>query len=61
MKSIFASEIQPEARKRFCQLVDELDGKAEKVIDTLSVMDLPMKYRRHLAKPIGRYGLLIHS
>ena len=57
MKRIFASESQAEARERFRQLVDELDGKAEKAIETLenglddalSVMVLPGKYRRRLA------------
>ena len=57
MKRIFASENQAEARERFRQLVDELDGKAEKAIETLengledalAVMVLPEKYRRRLA------------
>lgn len=57
MKRIFAAENQAEARVRFRQLVDELDGKAEKAIETLenglddalAVMVLPEKYRRRLA------------
>jgi len=57
MKRIFAAENQAEARARFRQLVDELDGKAEKAIeilengldDALAVMVLPEKYRRRLA------------
>ena len=57
MKRIFASENQAEARERFRQLADELDGKAEKAIETLengledalAVMVLPGKYRRRLA------------
>jgi len=57
MKRIFAAENQTEARARFRQLVDELDGKAEKAIeilengldDALAVMVLPEKYRRRLA------------
>ena len=57
MKRIFASETQAEARERFRQLADELDGKAEKAIETLengledalAVMVLPGKYRRRLA------------
>ena len=57
MKRIFASETQAEARERFRQLADELDGKAEKAIETLengledalAVMVLPDKYRRRLA------------
>lgn len=57
MKRIFSSENRTEARERFRQLVDELDGKAEKAIETLenglddalAVMVLPDKYRRRLA------------
>lgn len=57
MKRIFTAENQAEARARFRQLVDELDGKAEKAIETLenglddalAVMVLPEKYRRRLA------------
>jgi transposase-like protein len=57
MKRIFAAENQAEARARFRQLVDELDGKTEKAIETLenglddalAVMVLPEKYRRRLA------------
>jgi len=57
MKRIFSSVTQVEARERFRQLVDELDGKAEKAIETLengledalAVMVLPEKYRRRLA------------
>jgi transposase-like protein len=56
MKRIFSSEKQTEARARFRQLADELDGKAEKAIETLengledalAVMVLPEKYRRRL-------------
>lgn len=57
MKRIFSSVTQVEARERFRQLVDELDGKAEKAIETLengledalAVMVLPERYRRRLA------------
>jgi len=57
MKRIFAAENRAEARARFRQLVEELDGKAEKAIETLenglddalAVMVLPEKYRRRLA------------
>jgi len=57
MKRIFASDNREEARARFRQLADELDGKAEKAIETLenglddalAVMGLPDKYRRRLA------------
>ena len=57
MKRIFAAENKAEARERFRQLVDKLDGKAEKAIevledgleDAIAVMVLPEKYRRRLA------------
>ncbi|HKI62350.1 MAG TPA: IS256 family transposase [Mariprofundaceae bacterium] len=57
MKRIFGSEDRAEARTRFRQLADELDGKADKALevlengfeDALAVMVLPEKYRRRLA------------
>lgn len=57
MKRIFGSVDRAEARTRFRQLADELDGKAEKALETLenglddalAVMGLPEKYRRRLA------------
>ena len=54
---IFGSEDRAEARTRFRQLADELDGKADKALDVLengfedalAVMVFPEKYRRRLA------------
>lgn len=57
MKRIFGSGDRVEARSRFRQLADDLDGKADKALDVLengledalAVMALPEKYRRRLA------------
>jgi transposase-like protein len=57
MKRIFSSDSRDEARGRFRLLADEMDGKAEKALETLenglddalAVMGLPEKYRRRLA------------
>lgn len=57
MKRLFGSESRVEARARFRQLADELEGKADKALemlesgleDALAVMALPEKYRRRLA------------
>lgn len=57
MKRIFAAEDRTEAQLRFRQLVEKLDGKADKAVDTLengledalAILMLPEKYRKRLA------------
>jgi putative transposase len=56
LKRIFSSDTASEARGRFDELAEQLDGKANKALeclengleDALTVMALPEKYRRRL-------------
>lgn len=56
LKRIFKSDTAPEARTRFNELADDMDGKATKALeclengleDALTVMMLPDKYRSRL-------------
>jgi len=57
MRRIFGSSCKEDARAAFRKLVDELEGKADKALETLengledalAVMSLPEKYRKRLA------------
>lgn len=57
MRRIFRAESKQEARAAFRRLAEELEGKADKALETLengledalAVMELPEKYRRRLA------------
>ena len=56
MRRIFGAACKEDARTAFRNLVDQLEGKADKALETLengledalAVMDLPEKYRRRL-------------
>ena len=66
LRRIFRSESQAEARQAFGELARELDGKAEKAIETLeagledaiAVLALPSKYRRRLRTTNGARRLI---
>jgi len=66
LRRIFRSESQAEARQAFGELARELDGKAEKALQTLetgledaiAVLALPAKYRRRLRTTNGARRLI---
>ena len=56
LKRIFAAETAAEARQKFAELAQQMEGKAKKAIecletgleDALAVLDLPKRYRQRL-------------